>query len=384
MMQRIPLAWRQLKKEKLRLVAATAGISFAVILMLMQLGFQDALLSSAGLQFAHLDGDLALISPEYQFVIAPGSFPERRLYQALGVPGVKSIAAVYLAQAPWKNPVNHRERAIFVMASRPRLGVFDIDGVNQNIAALLRPNTVLFDAKGRPEFGPIAETIERHQPVVTEALDHRVEVGGLFTLGTSFGIDGTLITSDLNFFRWFPDRKPEDVNVGLITLVTGTDSEQARAAVEAALPKDVTVLTHKGLVDVERHYWETNTPIGFVFKLGLLMGLFVGLIIVYQILYTDVSDHLSEYATLKAMGYTDRFLFNMVIQESLILSIFGFIPGFLLSLAMYKFAGDATQLPLRMPVGRVVFVYLLTALMCVASGALAMRKLRRADPAEIF
>jgi putative ABC transport system permease protein len=384
MTQRIPLAWRQLMKEKRRLAAAIAGISFAVILMLVQLGFEDALLSSAGLQYAHLHGDLALISPEYQFVVATRAFPERRLYQALGVEGVESIAPVYLAQLPWKNPFNHRERTIFVMGFKPRQGVFDLDGVNENIPALLRPDTVLFDAKGRPEFGPVAETLARREPVVTEALDHRVEVGGLFDLGTSFGIDGTIITSDLNFFRWFPDRRPGEVNIGLIMLKPGVNPERARAEVEAALPKDVTVLTHQGLVELERNYWETNTPIGFVFKLGLVMGMFVGSIIVYQILYTDVTDHLGEYATLKAMGYRDGYLFKVVIQESLILSIFGFIPGWALSLVVYKFAGDATLLPLRMPISRVLFVYALTAIMCAGSGALAMRKLRRADPAEIF
>jgi putative ABC transport system permease protein len=206
----------------------------------------------------------------------------------------------------------------------------------------------------------------------------------LFDLGTSFGIDGTIITSDLNFFRWFPDRRPGEVNIGLIMLKPGVNPERARAEVEAALPKDVTVLTHQGLVELERNYWETNTPIGFVFKLGLVMGMFVGSIIVYQILYTDVTDHLGEYATLKAMGYRDGYLFKVVIQESLILSIFGFIPGWALSLVVYKFAGDATLLPLRMPISRVLFVYALTAIMCAGSGALAMRKLRRADPAEIF
>lgn len=384
MTPRIPLAWRQLMKEKRRLAAAIAGISFAVILMLVQLGFEDALLSSAGLQYAHLHGDVALISPEYQFALAPAAFPERRLYQALGVDGVESVASVYLAQLPWKNPISHRERAIFVMGFKPRLGVFDLDGVNQNIPALLRPDTVLFDAKGRPEFGPIADILARKERVVTEALDRRVEVGGLFSLGTSFGIDGTIITGDLNFFRWFPYRKPGQVNIGLIFLKPGADPQRARAGVEAALPKDVIVLTHEGLVDVERKFWETNTPIGFVFKLGLLMGLFVGSIIVYQILYTDVSDHLGEYATLKAMGYRDRYLFNVVIQESLILSVFGFVPGWALSLAVYKFAGDATKLPLQMPWTRALFVYVLTAVMCAGSGALAMRKLRRADPAEIF
>jgi putative ABC transport system permease protein len=110
----------------------------------------------------------------------------------------------------------------------------------------------------------------------------------------------------------------------------------------------------------------------------------VGCVIVYQILYTDVSDHLQEYATLKAMGYRDRYLFGVVIQESLILSVFGFLPGLAISTLMYRFAEDATLLPLKMLPGRVAVVYGLTLLMCVVSGAFAMRRLRRAAPADIF
>ena len=220
--------------------------------------------------------------------------------------------------------------------------------------------------------------------MVSEISGRRVEVGGLFQIGTSFGIDGTVLMSDQNYFRVMPGRRPEVVNVGLIKLKPGFDVEQVRARLEQALPNDVRVLTHRGLVELERTYWSTNTPIGFVFELGLLMGLFVGSIIVYQILYTDVTDHLGEYATLKAMGYRDGFLFSVVIQESIILSVFGFIPGLALSLLLYHVAGNATLLPMKMTLGRAVTVYILTALMCIISGALAMRKLRTADPAEIF
>jgi putative ABC transport system permease protein len=118
--------------------------------------------------------------------------------------------------------------------------------------------------------------------------------------------------------------------------------------------------------------------------LGLMMGLLVGAIIVYQILYTDVSDHLGEYATLKAMGYRDRYLFSVVIQESVILSVFGFLPGIGLSQIMYSYAASATLLPIHMTPGRTAAVYGLTVFMCVFSGLLAMRRLKHADPADIF
>jgi putative ABC transport system permease protein len=380
----VPLAWLQLIHERRRLAAAIAGIAFAVILMLMQLGFEDALLSSAGLHFTHMSCDLALVSPQYEFLLATKGFPERRLYQTLVISGVASVEPVYCGQAPWKNPWTRRERTIFMMGFKPRRGYFDLPGVDENISILRERDTALFDAHARPEFGAIASEVGAGRPLLSEVAARRVDVVGLFSMGTSFGIDGTLLMSDQTFFRILPYRNPDLVNVGLIKLKPGFDADKVRALVEEALPNDVKVVTHRGLVALEKGYWSNNTPIGFVFKLGLLMGLFVGCIIVYQILYTDVSDHLAEYATLKAMGYRDGDLFWIVIQESIILSLVGFFPGMALSILLYRFAAKATLLPLRMPLDRVVIVYLLTLVMCVISGALAMRKLRRADPAEIF
>ncbi len=380
----VPLAWLQLMGEKRRLMAAVAGIVFAVVLMLLQLGFEDALLSSAGLLHSRLDGDLVLISSKYQFVISPRSFTERHLYQALGVEGVESVSSVYLGQLPFKNPVNRTERVIFAIGFKPVRAILETPGIRENLEKLRTPDTVLFDSIRRPEFGPVAEMLNRGEKVTTEAGGRRVEVVGLFQLGTSFGVDGNLVMSEETFFRLFPRREPGLADVGLIHLKPGVDPGRARAQIEALLSPEVRVLTHTDFVNLERRYWTTNTPVGFVFKLGVLMGLFVGCIIVYQILYTDVTDHLPEYATLKAMGYPDRYLFWVVIQESLVLSVFGFVPGLLVSFLVYKVSRDATLLPVHMTLGRTVVVYLLTLLMCAASGALAVRKLRTADPAAIF
>jgi putative ABC transport system permease protein len=137
-------------------------------------------------------------------------------------------------------------------------------------------------------------------------------------------------------------------------------------------------------MDTEKSFWNTVSPIGFIFGLGVFLGFVVGSIIVYQILYTDVSDHLSEYATLKAMGYRDGFLFSIVFKEALLLSVLGYIPGLAISQALYSLTEQTTGLPIFMTVERAVMVFIFTVIMCVASGALAMRRLRSADPAEIF
>jgi putative ABC transport system permease protein len=380
----IPFAWKGLTHQPLRLLAAIAGIAFSAILMFVQLGFKDALLLSAGVQINRMNADLALISPQYEYMVASKVFPQRRLYQTLAVDGVESVNSLYCALAPWRNPWTRRESMIFMMAFRPRPDVVDLGGANDLLEQLRIGDNVLFDSLSRPEFGPVATELASNRHVTAEISGNRVEVVGTFSQGTSFGADGTVIMSDRNYFRILPYLNPEAVNIGLIKLKPGYDPETVRAKIAQLLPKDVLVLTHSGLVAREREHWETSTPIGFIINSGVLLGLVVGCIIVYQILYTDVTDHLGEYATLKAMGYHDRALSNIVIQESAILSLFGFLPGVGLSMLVYAIAGHATHLPVKMTLLRLVVVYFLTAVMCMISGSLAMRKLRSADPAEIF
>ena len=174
------------------------------------------------------------------------------------------------------------------------------------------------------------------------------------------------------------------VDIGLIRLKRGVDVAGTRAKMAAALPSDVAVLTKEGFLEREKSFFASSLPVGFFFRTSVIVGLIVGAVIVYQILYSDVSEHLSEYATVKSFGYADRYLFWVVLQQALILSVLGFPPGVLLSWAIYEMARSATLLPIHMTWSQVVGVYILTVTMCALAGALAVRKLRQADPADIF
>ena len=380
----VPLAWLLLVKLKGRFLTAIAGIAFAVILALVQLGFQDALYTSITQLYAHMNADLVMISPQYQCIIARETFPERRLFQALGASEVASVAPIYMETAQWTNPVNHYERFIFMVGFKPHRGVFDLPGVDSHLDEIAEPGRVLFDEGSRSEFGPIARLFRENGRVVTEVSRRRVEVAGLFRIGASFANSGQVITGDMNFFRLAPNRDMGNVDLGLIRLKPGADPEAARAELAGMLSGDVTVLTKKGFLDREKSYWSHGLPIGFLFNASLVMSVVVGAVIVYQILYSGVSEHLAEYATLKAIGYSDFRLFGVVLQESLFLSLLGFIPGLLLALGVYRIVRAATLLPLRMTLSTAVAAYLGTAMMCALAGALATHKLRSADPAEVF
>lgn len=424
---KIPLAWLQLTREKIRLLVALAGISFACILMFMQLGFRDALFESAVIFHKALQGDIFLVSPQSNALIAMANFSERRLYQALSYEGVNRVSPMYLSFALWKNPENRRTRSMFVIGFNPADPVVTLPELDKaDLSAIKKSDVLLFDRASRQEFGAtIPQDFEQGKPITTELGNRRITVGGLFQMGATFGADGNVLTSDLNFLRIFGGRQKGTIDVGLIQLDPGVDptqvleemrgptpmqkqswiekeiekrtgkslakpqifnckAQQQSSRPQGGLPGDVCVLSKEEFIDLERSYWAESTAIGFIFTLGTIMGFIVGIVIVYQILYTDVSDHLAEYATLKAMGYTDLYLLNVVFQEAIFLSVLGYIPGFILTVFLYNMTQNATQLPIGMTVARSTLVFSLAVAMCIISGAIAVRKLRAADPADIF
>ena len=382
--RKIPLSWLQLTREKPRLLVAMAGIAFADILMFMQLGFQAALFDSATQMHQNLRGDLMLMNPQARNLTYMDTFPRRRLYQVMSLTGVESADAVYLNFVDWKHPQTHRKSSILALGFDPEKSVLNLPEVNHNLETLKLPDTVLFDQASRGDYKTTIAQINQGKTVTTEIGDRKIDMVGLFKVGASFATDGNLIISDLNFLRIFPRRKAESVSLGLITLKPGTDPRTMAAALQAKLPDDVKILTKQEFIDFEKVYWQRNTPIGFIFSLGAMMGFIVGVIIVYQILYTDVADHIAEYATLKAMGYKNLYLLVVVFQEALILSVLGYIPGISLSVGLYALTRNATNLPLFMGSLRAIQVLVLTIVMCAISGAIAMRKLQSADPADIF
>lgn len=381
-----PLSWLQLSHEKSRLLIALAGIGFADMLMFIQLGFRAALFDSSVTFHKALQGDIFLMSPQSDALGFTKTFAERRLYESAAVDGVESVVPVYLNYGSWKNPIKRNTRTILTIAFNPAQNPLEFSGLKENISQIQLPDVVLFDDKSRVEFGTIPDLLQQNEPVKAEVSGRKVTVGGLFSMGASFAADGNIITSDTNFLRLFPDRQKGLIDVGIINLEPGVNIEQAKATLKAKLAQngDVEIFDKQEFIQEEIAYWQNATAIGFIFSLGTAIGFLVGIVIVYQILYTDVANHLPEYATLKAMGYKDSYFVMLVFQEAIILGVLGFLPGYFIAIGLYSLAAGATALPLAMTANRAVTVMILTVIMCCASGTVAVRKLSAADPADIF
>ena len=382
--RKIPLAWLLLSRQPLRLLVAIAGISFAGILMFMQLGFRDGLFDASVTVHKLLDADLVLISPRSKSSISMSGFPKRRLIQTLAQEEVLSIAPVNLNYLLWRNPDNLRTRSILALGFNPSDSLLIDEKFNNKAEKLKNPGRVLFDTLSRPEFGPIEEWFKKGMNVETEVAGKRIKVEGLVELGPSFGADGNLITSQETFLRLLPSNPKGSIEIGLVKIRTSSDPERIKRILNKSLPNDVRVLTKKEFIDFEKNYWRDSTAIGFIFSLGALMGFVVGCVVVYQILYSDVSDHLPEYATLMAMGYRLKSLLFVVAREGFLLALFGYIPAYISGQALYAVIRNSTKLPIAMDAGKSILIFVLILIMCMGSASIAMRKLVDADPAEIF
>ncbi|MFE4107016.1 ABC transporter permease DevC [Almyronema epifaneia] len=381
-MNGIPLAWYNLLHERTRLLVAIAGVSFAVLLIFMNLGFLGALITTATNFYTQFNAEIFLISPQSLEISSTQPFPIERLYQVAGIEGVEAAMPLYADYMLWRNPETRISRAMFVYGINPEDPVFLMPELQTPAAQqiLRQPNVVFIDSLSRPEFGPQTTGLE------TEADRRQVTIGGQYTLGGGFAADGTLIMSDQNFRRFFDPRPLDLINVGLIKLAPTADIDRTAAALQEQLPADVLVLTKTEIIERDRNFWIQTTSIGFIFSLGVAVSFIVGTVIVYQILYTDIRDHLPEYATLKAMGYRNSYLFKVVLQEAVLLALMGYVPGLLVSLVLYQLTVSATagSLPISMNLGRVIFVLILTVLMCGLSGLASVRRAMQADPADVF
>ncbi|MDJ0714592.1 MAG: ABC transporter permease DevC [Prochloraceae cyanobacterium] len=380
--EEVPLAWSQLAHQKIRLLVALSGISFANILIFTQLGFKATLFSGETNIPESMKGDLFLIDNKAQFV-GNESISKQQLYRAEGVEGVASAKPVYYSMVSWLNPWNKKNITINVLAFNPAQPVLNLPEINRQIGAIEQPDTVLFDSKSLASLGAVPEAIAEGKTVRTKVNERKIKVGGVFPLGTTAFRRGHIVTSDVNYIRIFGSQSADNIQVGIITLKPGANPQKVIAGLQQTLPDDIKVIDRASFIALEKDYWNKE-PAGIIFNFGIIMGFVVGIIIVYQVLYTDVNDHLPEYATLKAMGYSDTSLLMVVFQEATILAVLGFVPGFTFSAGLYGFLGSLTQIAVIMSVDVALTVFLLTLLMCIISAAIAVQKLRSADPADIF
>ena len=380
----VPLAWRNLVANKRRLIRSSAGIGFAVLLMLVQLGFERGFFDASLGIVRQLDGDLFIMrASKYRFG-AEDPFPRRDLDAAQGVAGVASVLPLYASWQGmfWKEPGGDKSYLIQAFAFDPDQRVFLQPEVNDQRGRLKEQDTVLVDRRARPFLGMAGDAKE------TEINGRTVHIAGSFALGPDFMSNGTVMMSDRTFAGLLTGNRDNPaalpIEFGVVKVQPGADVGTVQQALAAALPKEVRVLSKPQLIAFERNFQAELSSAGPIFWMGTFVGFIVGMLISYQVIYTDLADQLPQYATLKGMGYETGYLVRVVFEQAALSAIVAYVPAWLLCLLVYYVIGALALLPLHMTLALTLLSLALTLGMCLLAAALAIRRVIAADPAEVF
>jgi putative ABC transport system permease protein len=195
--------------------------------------------------------------------------------------------------------------------------------------------------------------------------------------------------SDRTFFTLFGGGSADagelpSPDVGVVRVQPGQQLSDVQRALRAALPTNVAVLTKAELMDRETRFALQVSPVGPIFDIGTLVGFAVGMLISYQILFSDLYDQLSQYATLKAMGYRNGYLVRAVLLQAIFYALLGYVPAWILCYFIFKIVGGMVLIPAAMSIELTAVSIALSFGMCVGSALIAVRRVIAADPAELF
>lgn len=214
---------------------------------------------------------------------------------------------------------------------------------------------------------------------------------GQFSLGAGFFADGMVVVGDSTFTRLMGAGSLQAVNIGLIKLKPGADPQSVANDLNCFFGPDVHAWTRAGIEAREKNFWVNETSVGIVFRCGVVVAVLVGIVFVYQVISSDIGSRLKEFATLKAMGYSDLYLAFTVIHQAILLAVFGFVPGMVVSFILYAVAYLGAGIPIGIPgeptlvvLFRCLTVLATTVGLCCLSGLFALGKLKSADPADLF
>ncbi len=380
---RLPIGYFQLTHNRGRFMAALAGVAFANVLVFVQLGIQGSMRTTSVKPYSFFGADIIVAPSDARTFSDGGNVARQRLLQALTVPGVADAMALNIGIVEW-NAADGQSSSLEVYGIDPGKGHF-LEAEFKGLAeGLTLADSAIVDRAARG-LSLSEEDVDRMPGQRFEFKGRELTVIDTVSVGGGFTSDGVMLVSDQTFFHLFPNRASSAPDRIFLKIDGSFALESVAAKVTETISNDtVKVNTKTAAIQADLDYQTSERPTGIIFGFGVLMGVLVGVVIVYQVLSTDVSNHLKEYATFKAIGYQHKFFLGIVLEQAVILAVAGFIPGVIVSTGMYIFLSQVTGLPVFMDAGRAMLVFFGTLSACFISGALATRKLAAAEPADLF
>jgi len=373
----VPVAWRNVWQNKKRTLASVSGISFALLLVFMQLGFLEGAKTAAASIFELFHFDIGIVSDKYKFVGAPDTFDRMRLTQAMVVPEVEAAAGMAMSSGIWTDPESKSGSQLLIFSVPLEPSFIKDPAIRAGLETIRKNNTVMVDLYSHKEYGDLSIGRE------VEINDLPVTIASRFKLGVTLFSDGCVVVCRDAYDR-LTKAHPRLTSYGFLRLKAGSDAETVKKRLQEILPDDVLVFTRGEMIRQEQEYFISVKPVGIIFQTGVVVAFIVGVVILFQVLNTDISTRLKEFATFKAMGFKNRMIYGIGVKQALIYAMLSYLPSLLLASMIYRVVHRLSRMPMNMTFSLASFVLVMSLLMCAISCVLGLQKVRRTDPAELF
>ena len=410
------IARKNLFEDIPRFLVAQAGIMFAVSLVTIQLGILKGFSRSTAIVIDYARADLWVASKEMVAFELTSPLPADYIDKSMAVTGVDRAEILLVRAGRWRGPDGKLSPA--------RVFGFNPDGElfagwrlsDGTLNAIKSPYTAIVASGVQKSLGlddtrtgsigglPVtivgtAEDVQSNasSPFLFSSLDTANAYGNAEVNSSINCIRQT--DGDLNCTNSFKSRplgepktdlappKPlslsDPISYVLIRAKPGQDLPQLKQRLLSALP-ETQILTQTEIAAITRNYWEMRTGVGFILGLGATVGFIVGMVVVGQILYASVADHLREFGTLKAMGASNRVIYRIILEQSLWMAILGYVPSMGICLTLGQWTQMTRGIMILIEPSTAAAVLLLTVVMCMGSAIFAVQKVTRVDPAIVF
>jgi putative ABC transport system permease protein len=385
---RLPLALRQLTDSPIKTAAAAAGICFSNVLIFFQLGLLNAIYQSQSRPYSLLDGEIVLVSNRFNRLSQSPTISLNDAMRAQGVEGVARVSPLSIALGTVLIIPQGFTTNAQIYAIDPSNSSISAHKANLNLSSLNLFERSSVDSLSRPSYVKnFRFGLKTSSQYSTNLDDKRLVVNSLASVGSTFAADLSLIMSQDNMIHYFPIRSHGLINLATVKLKDGYSVQRVLSALRSKLYPigyNIQAWSIPEISQKEIVYWQTHTTLTFIFGLGVIVGFVVSGIIIYQILYSDVISHLSEYATLLALGYSNLYVIRVVFVQAFLLTVISFPFAIVFSMGLYLFMASASSLVIYMTLARSVLVFFLSLTASTFSCYLATNQLRKVDPSSLY
>ena len=373
----IRIAFANLIQDRKRLATALGGVAVALFLLLLQIAVLDGARDKVTLLFDDFDFDLAMVPDTYQFLMSFDTLDRVTLSSAEATDGVAETFGLNAVPLQMMQLPSRKVAYLFLIGLDDPGDFLRDDRIRAAMPSLTAPHDILIDTQSLVSAGPT--DIGTRLAINGENLT----VTGQFKLGLFFYADASGIVRNADFTR-LAGRPPRSITMGLIRLKPGASAADVQARLARTLPSDVLVLTRNQLISQERAYFLSTRPIGIMLYTSMMIAYLVGSVILIQVLSTGIANRLGEYATMKAMGFPLWRVYGVGAAEAMLLSLGGLVPALVFGALVLALIQYRTHLSTFPGPGLILTMIAIALVLAAGAAAVALRRVVRSDPAELF